>query len=728
MMENNERDDGNKACGFAGQDYDTRLETFIETLANDVFDLFTQTDDADQTIRTVLEMMGKAMHVSRAAVFELQENTEHAIMTYEWLEGDGDGTRRSSRLFAKKDWVWDGNATGESQIVAVEDCGDEESGFNKRLGEEYDIRARMHCYYCKDGKPVGSIYVDSMKGPRKWTEKERSVLQAVARVFNVYLYNMRQMQRLEEERLMQHAIAKNQDFHSYILKENSYEILHISPSLQERLPAIKEGDICYEIFKKSGTPCRDCPINRGDGIKAEVFSVALDTWVASSATSINLTGGKKATLVCFSDISEIKSKKNDRDAITGFFTEGAFKKQAEALLAKGGHKYALCFVSMARFNVLSEKKGVETCHQVLQEVAGMISEKMRPGELACRYFSDAILVLMEYEDAHKLEARVQGLDDTLQEWGVGRFDDFRATFKSGVYPARQGEADINELIKNASIAKDDVEETGCVIFTDEMHRRTKQEKEMEALMADALESGEFVVYMQPTVDLKTGRIAAAESLIRWHRSPGKMSMPGDFIPLFEKNGFIREMDDFMIEQVCKIVQKWREEGKPIVPVSINIAEKNMRDSNFVAKVKDLIQQYKIPPRTLELELREGMFEGDVEELIMAINALRRLGVTFAIDDYGTGASPLNVIRQLPVDVLKMDKDFFDHVHLSEKERAMLTHMIRLAKSLDMKVLYEGIESQEQEELLKDAGCDLGQGFLYGGPMSEDSFQKLLAAQ
>ncbi len=254
------------------------------------------------------------------------------------------------------------------------------------------------------------------------------------------------------------------------------------------------------------------------------------------------------------------------------------------------------------------------------------------------------------------------------------------------------------------------------------------EKEAEAALREALKEDRLVVNMQPTVDLKTGKVVAADLLVRWRRPPGNIEMARGTALLSKKNGLIREIADFMIEQVCRIIFKWRQEGKPLVPVSINIAEKNMLDKKFVAKVKEQIKRYNIPPYILELTLEEGMGESEAEELIRSTRSLRRLGIRFAVGDFGTSAFPLKIICKMPVDVLKMDKDFFDNIHLSEKERAMLTHIIRLAKSVDMKVRYEGIKTEGQEALLKGAGCDLGQGDLYGGPMSEELFQRLLAAQ
>ena len=404
-----------------------------------------------------------------------------------------------------------------------------------------------------------------------------------------------------------------------------------------------------------------------------------------------------------------------------------FKKQVVDAVKQGQGKRAMLYIKCDKFNALSDNAGIMTTKRLLNQYGVFMSEYCADKDYLFRFFSDALLYCIAYKDMEELEKRMDTGQQAMRKWNQEVYPDMRLTTKTGIYLIPEGETNVEEMIEYANIARLAAPEDGYAVFNDSMHAQVVREKEMEDLMANALENKEFQIYLQPKMDIRTKKLAGAEALMRWHSSSEKI-MPSEFIPLFEKNGFIMKMDYYMAERVFQMIHDWVEAGKTVVPISINIADENMKDPDFTDKVKALIKKYNIPPYTIEFEIRESMFETDADWLITTITNLRKLGVTFAVDNFGKGPLALSVIHNLPIDVLKISSDFFGHMHLSERERSMLTHIIRMAKSLDMKVLCQGIESESQEEALRDAGCDYVQGFLYAHPMSADAFQRMLDAR
>ncbi len=702
-----------------------QLETFINTLAIDIFDDYTQTKDADQTVRKLLEMTGSALRVSRAAVFEYGDSG--ISMTYGWNFSCGKSVKKHNLAFDTDRWKQWAQYAHEDHVIVVNDCN---SATINEAERDYwlhdDVKALMICFFYRDGAPAGCIYADCLDGPREWTDQEKEALKAVAKIFNVYLFNMRQLQHLEDDRLLTHAIDKNQEFYTYALKGGSYEILYVDDHIRKSIPAIKTGDLCYEVFKKRDSPCPECPITNPATNNVSIFSPILNTWGITTTTPIKLNNGEEAMLVCFTDVTDYNRKQAGRlDTLTGLPVLSLFKSQADTTLQEKNGVYALCYLDFDDFGAINHKKGIEAGDLFLREFAAHIKKQTNVDELVCRYFSDVFLLLLFAESEEEARIRTKITYENLREWCDAYFEDFRLRLKCGVCLSTSTGA-VEDMIDNAATAVNTLHGSeGYAVFGKEMHEQVERLKMLEDNMEDALSKGEFVVYLQPVVDLKTGKIAGAEAILRWRRPSVGMIMPDEFTPIFEKSGFIRKTDDYSILRIVEIIQGWRREGLPLIPISVHISEQSIRDRAFAEKLIHSIQEYDIPPRLIQLELNERLFDSDEEELdaMAIIHCLRKEGVAFVVDRFGKGASPIDMMQGAPVDILKMDKSFLKNPHLSEKERAMITHLIRLAKSLDMRVMSVGVETYDHADFLQDAGGDLAQGYYYGGPVKVESFQK-----
>ena len=242
-------------------------------------------------------------------------------------------------------------------------------------------------------------------------------------------------------------------------------------------------------------------------------------------------------------------------------------------------------------------------------------------------------------------------------------------------------------------------------------------------MEAALLNGEFKLYLQPKFDPVTEKIVGAEALVRWISPEDGMIPPNRFIPVFEENGFITKLDDYMILAVAKLQSEWKLKGQKQVPVSVNISRVNFVKEDLAAHICHLVDSYGADHAGIELELTESAVFGNKERLMQILKELKLCGFSISMDDFGTGYSSLNSLKDLPIDVLKLDMDFFRGEDEQQRGEIVVKETIRLAQALHLKIVAEGIEKKEQVEFLAEQGCDMIQGFYFAKPMPVEEFNE-----
>lgn len=260
--------------------------------------------------------------------------------------------------------------------------------------------------------------------------------------------------------------------------------------------------------------------------------------------------------------------------------------------------------------------------------------------------------------------------------------------------------------------------------TPELNSRAFRQKQIAQIFPEALAAGEFKVFYQPKVETDGNTIVGAEALVRW-LSKGKIISPGEFVPVIEEDGSICKLDFYMLESVCRDIQKWLDEGIAPVRISVNFSRKNLSHPDFADRIKETIQKFNIPKEYIEVEVTETTDEAENGLLTRFMEDMHEAHIATAIDDFGTGYSSLNILRDFPVDVLKLDKSFIDHHINSDRDNVVLANVVKMAKELNMNVITEGVESWDQVDFLKGIGNNVVQGFLFDRPMPEESFCKRL---
>jgi len=416
------------------------------------------------------------------------------------------------------------------------------------------------------------------------------------------------------------------------------------------------------------------------------------------------------------------------DGITGTENYTKFKIDAENLLKNHPEKsYAIVYIDLYKFSYINDTFGYQEGDRILAEIAGELKKDLKEGECAARISADNFVCLLEYQSDSLIEKRGAEVQQHCNKRLSEINSRCRIQFTSAIYKVQPGETDIPSLVGKADIAHKtigDVHKGSAVFYNNKIQEEFIRKKKLESFMGPALRNGEFQIYLQPKYNLFNRKIVGSEALVRWLHPLEGLITPDQFIPLFESNGFILELDFYVYEKVCQLLKKWIDSGKTVMPVSVNVSKAHLATGNFAVQLKALIEKYEIHPRLLELELTESVFVEDSRETLDLLRELKELGFTILIDDFGSGYSSLNLLKDLYVDVLKLDKGFFRNDGMEEKDKIIVDGIIRIAHDLNLKIISEGIETQEQVDFLKLAGCRMAQGYFFAKPMPADEFENL----
>lgn len=416
------------------------------------------------------------------------------------------------------------------------------------------------------------------------------------------------------------------------------------------------------------------------------------------------------------------------DGLTKLPTLHKFKYKARAILEKyPNHDYALLYLDFNKFKYINDTLGYEEGDRLLREFAELLTDGTWGTIVAARVSADNFVILMPYVSNDIIKKTIHNLNIRFQSKVK------KSNIGSSVYIVCgicviEKKQDIVDVIDNANAARKyakGIPKETLHFYDSKMEERIKLELDICNSMEEALENEEFLVYLQPKIDLKENRIVGAEALTRWRRSNSIMMSPNHFIPLFERNGFIINLDFYIYKKVCELLRKWMDEEAPLVPISVNVSRIHMNHKGFVGQIKQLVESYKIPTNLLEFELTESIFLDNTEVALSTMKELRKLGFGVSIDDFGAGFSSLNLLKDMTTDVLKLDKEFLREGDMKKEEKIIVSSIINMAKQLSMKVLSEGVETQIQSEFLKNISCDMAQGYLFAKPMPVEQFELLL---
>lgn len=424
----------------------------------------------------------------------------------------------------------------------------------------------------------------------------------------------------------------------------------------------------------------------------------------------------------------LKLKENAKvyeiDQLTGLYTKEYFYKAAtQFLIEHPDEKYDMIYIDIENFRSVNEKYGIKVGDELLKYVAVRIKNLTEDIGIACRFASNSFVILKRRMEELRQEDVNNWIRDKLADSPVKNI-----ALKFGIYEIESREIPVNSMCDRAMLAMQGIKHKYGVYYAkydDSILLQMIREEQIIENMETALEKQQFIVYYQPKHSVKTGGISGAEALVRWIHPEWGCVSPVEFIPLFERNGFITKLDSYIWEKVCSDISEWRRMGKKVYPVSINISRADFEQIDLMERMEELMDKYGLLPDFLHLEVTESVYTQNPQKIIETIDQLRDVGFKIEMDDFGSGYSSLNMLSELPIDYLKLDMQFMQKHKNEANNRSILSFIISLSKWLELLTIAEGVETEEDFQLLKSMGCNYVQGYYYAKPMPGEDFIKYI---
>ena len=420
------------------------------------------------------------------------------------------------------------------------------------------------------------------------------------------------------------------------------------------------------------------------------------------------------------------------DPLTGAYNMAKFEYETAGII-ENTYEYSLAAMNIRQFKFINEIFGTRAADLLLCHMKSVIADNVTENEYYCRNSEDMFYLLLRDTDRDRIKERIGKMIQEISRYAICNNRDYRILLYCGVVigtDVEDEEPSVKKSMTHVRFALDTARQSlknNIWFYDTRLHEDEKLQNYVESHMNQALDNHEFKLYLQPKVNLSTGRTSGAEALVRWIAEEGRIIYPGQFIPVFEANGFCVNLDMYMLEEVCRQIRKWIDDGLTPVPVSVNQSKLLFYEADYIANLKSLLDKYQIPAELISLEILEGLASENVNELNKRIGRLREIGFKISLDDFGSGYSSMNTLASLEIDELKFDRGFLlglkDSGEEYERQIIIMNEIVELTKKLKISTVVEGVETKENEELVRALGCEYGQGYYYSMPMSASEFSE-----
>ena len=412
----------------------------------------------------------------------------------------------------------------------------------------------------------------------------------------------------------------------------------------------------------------------------------------------------------------------EEDALTGLFTKDAFYRKVEQRLRAGETGYYIVAADLERFKVFNDTYGEAEGDRLLKRIAEELQDTFDEDTLIAHGYADQFFLFTKGQA--DLEEKFLQIFDRIQNY----FYSTKIIIKFGIYIIAEEEYIVRAMCDRASLAtkmiKNQYDKVFCY-YNDTIRENLIIEQKITSIMNQALEMHQFQVYYQPKFDAEEESIVGAEALVRWIHPEYGFLAPNEFLPVFEKNGFITEVDKYVWEEVCVFLKHRKENKRMNIPISVNVSRKDIYNEDLTVYFPKLMEKYGLETRLLHLEVTESAYSENPQQLIKVVTELREKGFIIEMDDFGTGYFFLNALSEIPIDVLKLDMKFIQNEFLHKNSKNIISSVINLAKWMNLLIVAEGVENREQLEHLKELKCNIIQGYYFAKPMQAADLEKML---
>ena len=416
------------------------------------------------------------------------------------------------------------------------------------------------------------------------------------------------------------------------------------------------------------------------------------------------------------------------DPVTGGNNNASFQSGYDKLVrhAPPG-SYTVALLNVKGFKLINECYGTAAGDATLRYIYGVLQRHISQSEMVARGEADNFFLCLQEHDHTAIRQRLEAMWEDVNSFNKARATPYYLMMREGAFV-------VDDPSLEVTIAQDRARtayqlggagaEAGCAFYDTGLTKKLQTEQELNDLFDHSLSHGHFQMYLQPKVRLSDGSVAGAEALVRWQHPERGLVPPDEFIPLLERNGKIVALDAYMFQQACALLSRWQQEGRPLIPIAVNLSRQHFKASGFLHTFARIAQEYHVPSNSLELELTESIFfdKEQINVVKQSIHEMHDLGFTCSLDDFGAGFSSLGLLKEFYVDTIKLDRQFFLDIS-NERSRDVIGCLIDLAEKLHVHTVAEGIETPEQLSYLRQAHCDMVQGYIFSRPLPVADFEK-----
>lgn len=555
-------------------------------------------------------------------------------------------------------------------------------------------------------------------------------------------------QKLQEQRRFLRQVIDNNP--SYIFardKDGRYTLANASvASLFKTTPAQMVGKNLWDFYD-SKTAERYLEQDRRVILSQQSLFIEEDIyqgkddkirWIQVSKVPIQSEDGDAQVLTISTEITDHKEKELKiqyqayHDALTGLPNRTYFKERVQERLEyakKQQKKLAILFLDLDHFKYINDTLGHIVGDEILRGVSQRLQQVKDTNPFIARMGGDEFTILIpEFQDINEVTNQAQRILDALQPPFIVEDQEFHLSGSIGIAYYPQDGRDMDTIVKNADLAMYKAKDAGkstYKLYSPDMSNRSWEWLSIENYLRKAQEKEEFHLVYQPKKDLVTGKIVGMEALLRWENPHLGSIPPNLFIPIAEETGLILSIGEWVLRQACRQNKQWQDQGYPKLRVSVNLSVRQLLNRNLIAMIEKVLIETGLDPEWLELEITESVLMENISNSEHHLNALKEMGVQISIDDFGTGYSSLSYLRQMPIHSIKIDRTFIQEIDQKEDDEVITKAIIALAKQLKLKVVAEGVETQNQLELLEKEGCNEIQGYLLSHPLTAEEFSHLL---
>lgn len=534
-------------------------------------------------------------------------------------------------------------------------------------------------------------------------------------------------------------MVTNEQFSGAYVIDEAFNVVSYNEVIQALYPKIKVGEKCYHCLMGLEHPCLACPVvNNIKGAQVYVDPCRNLNATIDAVPLCSKDAEKKYTALIFGtvekgkDISEQLSMAETKegpprecdyyDKVTGGYSyEGVCREIGNFLSKASEEEYAIVYLDVCNFKAINDLFGYEGGDALLEKVHANIKRMTDCVKVCGRITADRFAVLV---DKNKLNMYAIA-NQMTQKWHYKKRV-VSIYLQAGVYIIRDRQMPVESMIDRARIAKNSILDNTLkpyAIFDEKMRDEYVDNAEILADFGNAIDKKEFKVFYQPVIEAKTGKVASAEALVRWQHPKKGLISPNKFIPTIEKSGMISILDRYVVEHVYGKMKERVEEGKPIVPIAINLSWIDLDDDDMKDRLQVMLSENVVPQGYLRFEATERTLASMETMCRNYLSFLRAAGSKLLLDDFGCGYSSFNMIQKYDFDVLKIDRELISSIEKNQKTRKIICAIIAMCHGLGIEVVAEGVETAEEYEFLKENDCDYIQGFYFARPMEAEEFVK-----